>query len=63
MAEGMKHEQEEIWAAIQRLHQRLVKLEVVHETKRALPELAQGDCGNETYEDIQSIIRRMGEKP
>jgi hypothetical protein len=63
MAEGLKYEQEELWAAIQRLHRRLVKLEVVHETKRSLPELAQGDCGTDARDDIAAIVQRFGEKP
>ena len=62
MAEGMKYEQDEIWAAIQRLHQRLVRLEVVHETKRNIPELAGPDLGD-ARSTLEDVIKRLGEKP
>ncbi len=61
MAEGLKYEQEEIWAALQRLHARLVRLEVVHETKRSLPEFESGNC--EPREELERIMARMAEKP
>jgi muramoyltetrapeptide carboxypeptidase LdcA involved in peptidoglycan recycling len=59
----LKYEQEELWAAIQRLHQRLTKLEVVHETKRGLPEFVERGDENERREDLEHIMTRLSERP
>ncbi len=60
----MAYEQEELWAAISRLHQRLVRLEVVHETKRALEELEPPVKYDPEgiRESLKAVVERM-EKP